>query len=207
MMLLSEMKRLLEEQAPGPHPSFTTAHVLYSLFLIDDTHIGRQKLAADLSMGEGSVRTLLKRLTLRGLIKADRTGCYLTSKGRALYDEVRRSFYLFKPRDEGFLGGTSFGVGVRGGGPFANGIAERDEAVRAGAAGAMTLVYKDHELMMPGLSNLSREYPDLAESVLKVVTPKTGDAIVISWGREAGSVVYGSLSAAWALYERLSTKS
>lgn len=206
-MLLPEMERLLKERAPGPHPSFTVAHLLYCLFLIDDTHIGRQKLAAALSMGEGSARTLLKRLTLRGLIKADRTGCHLTPKGKALYDEARGSFYLFKPPSGGFLGGTSFGVGVRGGGPLANGLSERDQAVRAGADGAMTLVYRDRELMMPRLSNLSREYPGLAESVLKVVTPESGDAIVISWGRETGGVVYGALSAAWVLYERLSMKS
>ncbi|MGA1975304.1 MAG: DUF4443 domain-containing protein [Conexivisphaerales archaeon] len=204
-MLLPEMKRLLEEQAPGPRASFTIAHVLYALFLIDDIHVGRQKLAAGLSVGEGTARTLLRRLTLRGLIKADRNGCHLTSKGKTLYDEVRGSFYLFKPRSEGFLGKTSCGVGVRGGGALANGLSERDQAVRAGADGAMTLVYRDGELVMPGLSNLSREYPDLAENVLKVVTPDPGDALVISWGRETGGVVYGALSAAWALYERLST--
>ncbi len=206
MLLLSrEMNRLLEEEAPGPHPSFTLVHALYALFILHDHHIGRQKLAATLYIGEGSARTLLRKLERRGFVSAGRAGCRLTTRGESLYGEARMAFYLFEPRRGSLLGRVSYGVGVRGGGSLAKGVRERDEAIKAGADGAMTLVYRGKELQMPGLENVSREHPELANDILHGVEPKDGDALIISWGKSVSGVIYGSLAAAWSVYERMSS--
>ncbi|MGA1974763.1 MAG: DUF4443 domain-containing protein [Conexivisphaerales archaeon] len=205
-MLAREMEKLVEEEAPGPHPSFTLGHGLYALFLIAESSVGRQKLASIMSIGEGSARTLLRKLTKRGLVVADRSGCRLTPRGASVYGEAKRAFYLFRPKHGSLPGKVSFGVGLRGGGGKAEGVQERDQAVKAGAEGAITLVYSEGKLYMPGLSNVSEEHPDLAESILNVVSPSDGDAIIVSWGSEVSEVVYGSLSAAWSLYERPSSE-
>jgi len=202
-LLLREMNSLVEEEAPGPHPSFTLVHALYSLFILGRGRVGRQRLASSLSVGEGSARTLLRKLTKRGLVTIDRAGCSLTPKGAKLYAEAAKAFYLFNPRPGSLPGKVSFGVGVTGGGEVAKGIQERDEAIKAGAEGAMTLVCREGELFMPGLSNVSKEHPELSAGILQVVTPSEGDALVISWGRSSAGVVYGSLGAAWSVYLRL----
>jgi hypothetical protein len=200
------MKKLVEEEAPGPHPSFSLVHALYAILILDEQPVGRQRLAALLSIGEGSIRTLLRKLTRRGCVVTDRTGCHLTPKGTSLCEEARSTFYLFEPRFASLPGKARFGVGVRGGGRIAKGIPERDQAIKAGADGALVLIFKGRELLMPGLSNLSREHPDLSKSILGTVAPSDGDAIIVSWGDDRSGVVYGSLSAAWSLYERLSSK-
>ncbi len=198
------MSKLVKEEAPGPHPSFTIVHALYSLFVLDEKPIGRQKLAVTLSIGEGSVRTLLRKLERRGLVSSDRSGCRLTPKGAELYSEAKKTFYLFRPKPGTLSEKISFGVGVRGGAQVARGIKERDEAIKAGAEGAVTLVCRGKELLMPGLTNVTKEHPELSRGVLASVEPAEGDAIIISWGKNASGVVYGSLGAAWSVYERLS---
>jgi hypothetical protein len=205
-LLLHEMRRLVEEDAPGPHPSFSLVHALYALFLLREQPVGRQKLAALLSVGEGSVRTLLRKLTRRGYVVMNRAGCHLTQKGASLCEEAGKVFYLFEPLSAGLPGKARFGVGIRGGGRIAKGIPERDQAIKAGADGALVLAYRGRELLMPGLSNLSKEHPDLSRSILRTVTPSDGDAIIVSWGDDRGGVVYGSLNAAWSVYERLSSE-
>lgn len=200
------MKKLVEEEAPGPHPSFSLVHALYAILILGERPVGRQKLAARLFIGEGSIRTLLRKLTRRGFVVTDSAGCHLTPKGASLWEEAEKAFYLFEPRSASLPGKARFGVGVRGGGRIARGIPERDQAIKAGADGALVLIYKGRELLMPGLSNVSREHPALSKSILETVAPSDGDAIIVSWGDDASGVVYGSLNAAWSIYERLSSK-
>jgi hypothetical protein len=204
-LLLYEMKKLVEEEAPGPHPSFSLVHALYAILTLGEQPVGRQRLAANLSIGEGSIRTLLRKLTRRGYVATNRAGCHLTRKGASLREEAKHVFYLFEPRSASLPGKARFGAGVRGGGCLAKGIPERDQAIKAGADGALVLIYEGHELLMPGLSNLSKEHPDLSKSILETVTPSEGDAIIISWGDDRSGVVYGSLNAAWSVYEKLSS--
>jgi predicted transcriptional regulator len=207
-MLLHEMRRLLEEEAPGPHPSFALVHGLYAIFIIDGGSVGRQRLAAGLSLGEGSVRTLLRKLTKRGIVVTDRAGCRLTSKGKKLYEEAKEAFQLFQPAAGAVVGTRSYGVVVRGGGSLAKGVAERDEAIKAGADGAITLSYTGKALHMPGLSNVTKEHPDLARSIPADISLRDGDAIIIAICEEdcGRALVYGALSAAWALFEGLSDR-
>lgn len=205
-MLLREMKMLVEEEAPGPHPSFSLVHALYAILILGEQPLGRQKLAVRLSIGEGSMRTLLRKLSRRGFVATDRSGCHLTPKGAALCGEAERVFYVFEPRTLSLPGRARFGVGIRGGGRIAKGIPERDQAIRAGADGALVLTCKRRELHMPGLSNVSREHPDLSTGILETVAPSDDDAIIVSWGNDVSGVIYGSLNAAWSIYERMSTK-
>jgi len=205
-MLLQEMRKLVEEEAPGPHPTFTLVHALYALLIIDEAKVGRQKLAERLDLGEGSTRTLLRKLKRRKILMTDRAGCHLTEKGKELYRSAKWTFYEFVPRPGLVPGRRAFAVGIRRGAAFVtSGIAERDEAVKAGAEGALILVCREGELVMPGLSNVSKEHPDLARDVIKMARPEDGDAIVVAWGSRAGVVTYGALNAAWSIYEKMTS--
>ena len=136
----------------------------------------------------------------------DRGGCHLTLKGTDLCEEAKRSFYLFELKSASLPGRTRFGVGIRGGDRTAKGIPERDQAIKAGADGALILTYKGGELHMPGLSNVSREHPELSKDILRAVSPADGDAIIVTWGNDERGVVYGSLNAAWSIFEQISGK-
>ena len=61
-----------------------------------------------------------------------------------------------------------------------SGIEERDASVRAGALGAMTLVFKGSLLSAPGLSeDAERDFPEVAVQLLSRLKPRTGDVILI----------------------------
>jgi hypothetical protein len=207
-MLLVEAKRLTEGEAPGPHPGFSLAHALYAILIMGTSVVGRQRLAATLGLGEGSARTLLKKMKKMGIIITDRKGCHLTPRGIMLYNEAIRSFFTFIPSPKTVPRGHPFGVVIRSGAKFVgSGLKERDEAVKAGAEGAMTLVYTRGSLLMPELSDLTKEHPELATEIIKAGSLNDGDAVIIAWGPDPASVVYGALSAAWIVYEKMSASS
>ena len=54
-------------------------------------HVSRTLLRQELSLGEGSVRTLLKYLKMQNLVKSTNGGTRLTEKGKALSLELLQS--------------------------------------------------------------------------------------------------------------------
>ena len=57
------MQQLSGKKAPGPSMSFTIFHVFYALQLMAQKPIGRNKLAEQLNVGDGAIRTIISRLT------------------------------------------------------------------------------------------------------------------------------------------------
>jgi hypothetical protein len=78
---------------------------------------------------------------------------------------------------------ASAAIMVKGsGGMVRNGIEQRDAAIRAGATGACTLVYRNGELAMPmgGRESLGLEANDLLfEDLQRLFAPKDNDVITI----------------------------
>lgn len=56
-----------------------------------DEGIGRQQLSKELRMGEGSIRTLVKRLKNKKLIMTSRKVMVLTDNSRPLLDSLRNN--------------------------------------------------------------------------------------------------------------------
>jgi len=56
------LNSLIKEKAPGPALTFTLLHLIKALELMAEGPIGRGKLAKSLGIGEGTVRTIIKRL-------------------------------------------------------------------------------------------------------------------------------------------------
>lgn len=187
----------------GPLPAFTHVHVVYALMLIQKhSKVGRKKLSELLGLGEGSVRTLLQKLSRLGLVTATRGGYGLSKRGFELLSfinskivrltELRTPMPWKSPHNTGLV--------VRGGADVVtSGIIQRDASIRYGAEEALILTCLGDGLHMPGVSNLSKEHPDFAEQITSSLQPAEGDVVIIAGARDALVSRYAALGAALTL--------
>jgi DNA-binding MarR family transcriptional regulator len=181
----------------GPLPRFAEVHVREALELIaKHGRIGRKDLANELRIGEGSMRTVLNQLKKRGLITSSRGGHTLTTKGRHTLGKPLE----FVKVDAGDLtvGGADVATVVRGAvAKVKRGIEQRDEAIKAGAAGATVLVFKNGKLQFP--DRFIEVGEKVSETIIKTLKPQEGDAIVIGTADDVVSAEAGARAAARTL--------
>jgi predicted transcriptional regulator len=202
LRVLEVIRRASGQGQPGPPPGFSHFHVVRAIYLIADSPgIGRKRLAEALGLGEGVTRTLLSRLKAEGLIETDKAGCFLTGTAKALYSELITKIGRPRVLDIRNTWPYPFSVGivVRGAADLVRrGLEQRDAAIRAGAKGAMTLVYHSDRLLMPGISDVTAEHPDFASKILEEMKPEEGDAIIVSGAENLHDAENGAVAAALA---------
>lgn len=186
--------------APGRTPEFTSAHVLIALRIIRKKSPGRKQLSADLCLGEGTVRNLLRRLAEEGLVSSTRRGVSLTSVGEGLVEELtQRIRGRPVPRSHLTVGEYNHAVLVKGGASKVRlGVEQRDNALISGASGATTLIVEDGGFRVPALPD-AVEKP-IVDSIMEL-GPEDGDAVVIG---TADRVFFAELGAYAAGLELLS---
>jgi len=189
------LKNLPEKTTPGRLPSYTSAHVLYTLIYLENNKVGRKQLASELRLGEGTVRTLLRRLREESLIMVDRQGISLSIKGQRFLDNLRKTLsWSDFPYIEITVGDQNFLVLVRGAADWVRqGVEQRDQALIHGARGATTLVYRDGRWEMPGLGD---EVEPLLSEYLDSFSPREKDVAVIGSSEDRFTARLGGLAAA-----------
>ena len=176
--------RILREilkMGQGPTPNYDLEHVWAFMDLLFDGPIGRKHMSVKLGLGEGSVRSIVRRALSLGLVETGRKGCRLTVKGEsvvaAIKSRVRGPYNLnlgdltVSSHDAVFIvSGMAERVG--------SGVALRDAALLAGARGATTMVYTHGILHVPAVSSsVARDYPDCYRAIMSL-KPSDGDVIV-----------------------------
>jgi len=202
--VLSIVKEASEKTAPGRPPAYSEAHVIKALEIIgSDGGIGRQLLSEKLRLGEGTIRTLVRRLRGLGLLSISRGGMNLTEGGHsALLELKERMFATEFPETNITVGSRNYAVLVRdAGGSVDKGIEQRDAALIAGADGAATLVYDGEKLVMPGVE--VEVDPATAKDILDAFKPGRGDVVIIGSARDPLDAEIGAKSAALKLLERM----
>lgn len=186
----------------GPAPRFARFHVWKALWLIGHrSPIGRQRLTAMLGVGEGSVRTIVNFLMAGGLVAADEAGMRLTVEGKRRVEQAGFSVATVNARGL-CVGECDVAVLVPGKAPrVRDGLRQRDEAVKAGAAGATTLVFRNGRILMPPETDLDAAYPELARQVRAAFGLKDGDVVVIGSAPDVRAAEDGALAAAVELIE------
>jgi hypothetical protein len=186
--------------APGRAPEFTPAHVLIALRIIREKSPGRKQLSADLCLGEGTVRNMLRRLTDEGFVSSTRRGVRLTEEGEGLYKEITQCIRgMSVTRTHLTVGEYNHAVLVKGGASKVRlGVEQRDQALISGASGATTMVFEDGALKIPALPD-DVEKP-LVESIM-MLGPDDGDVVIIG---TADSIFFAELGAYAAGLELLS---
>lgn len=193
--MLKEAIRVLNnvvERRGGIKPEFSRYHAYLALeLLIDGKPMGRKSLSKALGIGEGSVRTLIRRLKEFGLVSIDPVaGVVITNLGLRVigtinsrldvigYVDVDRCNICDNCRIAAVLlrGGVSdvMKVGV---------LHVRDLIVRNGGRGGLILFYIDNELKLPNSKELHRvERLEPLNTLLsgRDVTLVNGDCIVAS---------------------------
>ena len=169
-------------------PAFKPHHAAVALIMIGrEQPLGRYELCGKMSIGEGSARTLLKRLSEADYIEPEgKQGQKLTSKGRRLFDEVSkdipigfsldvRRLVMFEQAHANLVKNKASRV--------TDGIRQRDEAIIQGGygkAGATTLIQKSVRLVMPPDDfHVMLVYEPETLLIIESLRPEDGDVIVI----------------------------
>jgi predicted transcriptional regulator len=160
----------------GAYPEFTVEDAVAVLFLMK-TPVGRKTISELLDLGEGSVRTLLRKLSRRELIESSQRGHVLSDKGKGLVEGLPFSEVHEVGKVEGL---PAYAIIVKNPPQFKS-IELRDEAIRFFAKGAMILVVRNGEIVFPEDERPLREtMPELAEK-LSLLKPEEGDMVVVTW--------------------------
>src|ERR671931_1950493 len=151
------LTKIASRYAPIRMLSFELVHIFKVFQLLDKNgQISRTLLCQELGLGEGSARTLLKHLKMQNLVKSTNGGTRLTEKGKALSSTLLQSIPSEGNMPKCFiaLGKFNYVVLLRNYGfAIKSGIEQRDAAIKMGAVGATTLLYKDRKFVMPGAYN------------------------------------------------------
>lgn len=205
MSALASFTGLGRSRAPGPAPTYGSAHVLLALLTIGEAgSLGRHALSSEVGLGEGAVRTVIKWLKADSYIVIDASGCRLTAKGKKAYGELKRLVprVLLLPRTELTVGKIQTAVLVRNtSGRVKSGLEQRDSSIKAGASGATTYVFKNSRFEVPGSSrDAEKDFPTEAWTRLrKGLEPQNGDVVIVCGSDEKQTSLVGAISAALTL--------
>ncbi|MFW9946477.1 MAG: DUF4443 domain-containing protein [Candidatus Odinarchaeota archaeon] len=168
-----ELDRLFESKTI--RPSFEYVHVILAILLFGDNPegLGRYRLKEELLIGEGTAKSLIKKLKREGgfievLVRNsnDRQqtkskGHVLTEKGLKILRKIKNKIPLLDEGDISIL--KNFIIGseisklcyslVRGAvDRLKSGVEQRDAAIILGGLGATCLIYSGNELIFPSYS-------------------------------------------------------
>jgi len=204
MSIKGFLESLTFDKAPGPSPSFTVFDVIKVLQILAEAgSVGRGKLSEKLTLGRGATRTLLTRLVEAQLIYTSRSGCSLTDKGKKLWSKIKGIIPCISEIGCNELTFAKYNVAVQvrnRGGKVGKGIEQRDAAVRAGAKGAVTLIYKDEKLVLPTITgDAAQSYPVAYQQITRLMNLKENDVAIIVCADSLKNAEYGALAAAWTI--------
>jgi len=197
------MQELSGKRAPGPSTSFTIFHVFYAVELLAQQPLGRNRLAEQLHVGDGAVRTIISRLKDAELIETSKEGCNLTEKGRVIWRQFEEIFpcQTDLPRSELYPSEYNHAFLVKNSGQKVNsGIDQRDAAIIAGARKAIVIVYKKGHLCIESISeDIAKPYPQAAKQIMERLEPKENDVVVVAGAETAMKAKRGAFAASWSL--------
>lgn len=188
----------------GPSPAYSAAHVIKLLLVLAaEETMGRITLAKRLGIGEGSVRTIIKRLLEMSLISVDAVGgCHLTGEGLSVVAELQGMIVSTGEIDLKEMGITSsaFAAHLRGVVAVPSPTKLRDTAIRNGADGMMVLQNIEGKIRLPMMSeDISKEYPAVDAMVRSRFSTRDKDLILVGFASDPLAAELGVLSVSISL--------
>lgn len=185
-LLVKTLHNVSSRYAPSRILSFTFVHIFKTLQLIDrNGHVSRDTLSQELLLGEGSIKTLIKHLKMENMITTTKKGTTMTEKGKKLYFTIAK--YLPSetavPKCSIAIGEYNYATLLRGQKitPITSGIEQRDIAIRAGAKGATTLIYKSKFLTPDTDYDALKDEKIIQNMLVEKLNPKEDDVMIIGY--------------------------
>ncbi|MBO0888179.1 DUF4443 domain-containing protein [Candidatus Bathyarchaeota archaeon] len=190
----------------GPLPQITPLQLLNALVLIErEGPVGRRALAHALQINDGIARGLMERLGESKIVSVTETGVQLSKPGRQSLHRFLRQLSVKKilPLQESDLIPDRSTVAVHLTGsykPRMTGISQRDEAIKAGAEGSITIAAVSGRLVLPpDNKSLANVAPKENARLRAEFEPSNGDLIIIGFGKDESLAQAGALAAVLSL--------
>jgi hypothetical protein len=178
------LEKVVAQYTPSRQISFNIVHIFKALQLAKKNgHISRDLLRKELCLGDGSVKTLIKYLKMTNMIKTSNAGTILSDKGERIISQI-----LSCIPNETYIQSSSITIGkfnyvvlVKNmADAIKSGIEQRDIAMKAGAIGATTLIFKNGNFLIAGtnFNALSKE-PQIQKKLIESLHPENNDVIII----------------------------
>ena len=205
-----EFIRLSEPADGRVAPAFKPHQAAVALVMIGrEQPLGRYELCDKLSIGEGSARTLLKRLTEADFIEPEgKQGQRLTSSGQRLFDEIVHDVPIGLMLDVNQLVMYEYAFAnlVKDkGSVVTDGVRQRDEAIIQGGygkAGASTLIQRNIRLVMPPDDfHILLAYEAETVLIIESLRPENNDVVVIGSADDPNLAREVSMAAVMTLFD------
>jgi len=159
-------------------------HVFKTLQLIQERgHVSRDALCEELELGEGTIKTLVRHLKMQNLIESTNAGTKMTKKGNLFFSELSDSMpsEISLSKCAITLGKHNYAVLVKQmSSAVKSGIEQRDAAIKMGASGATTLLFKDNKFLIPRIDfDALKDEHQLSEQLIENLNPQDGDVLII----------------------------
>ena len=208
--MLEEMLDRWRRGARGPLPQLTPVQLLNALVLIDqEGPVGRRALAQALQINDGVTRGLLERLAEQGLVEvSEGTGVKLSRQGKETLQKYLKQIAVRKimTLDEIELVPGKVSVGVhlaKRYRPGITGLSQRDEAIKVGAEGTLTIAVVNGKLSIPPDNKKVAELsPHDDARIRELFRLSENDLVIIGFGKDANRALSGTLAAVLSLEKR-----
>jgi nicotinamide-nucleotide amidase len=162
-------------------------------------------LASALQLNDGVIRGLLERLAESKMVTVTETGVQLSKVGKENLRKLLRQLSIKKiiSLEHSDLAPTNSAMGIhvsKAYRPGMTGIVQRDEAIKAGAEGSITVAVLGKKLVIPPDNKSIAELAPKENARLRnELEPADKDLIIIGFGTDAGLALAGALAAVLSL--------
>lgn len=196
------MAELFDVRTPkrGATPLFGPYHLLKALFYLrDEGPLGRKGLAELVGIGEGSARGLCDHLEDCKMAKQTASGITLRGRGRKYLEKIglaaAKVDAVKLTVDEHDFALKLSGLADK----VTNGIKQRDEAIKAEAGGATTILFKGGKLILPDHFEVASANPNVAKELAGIFDFEENDVLIIGTGKSEKAAADGAFAAAVSL--------
>ncbi len=190
----------------GNRKSFDDNDLMFVLETVYDSFrfsevIGRADISRATDIGEGVVRTIIQRLKSMNFVSVNRYGVGITETGLDFIRTVGITYMRLDHTDSA-IGAYQVPLLIKGKGNRINkGIEQRNCALKIGADGCTTVIYRNGKLLLPPEWDIDEKSPDLAAQIRRY--PLSEEDVILIGGSDADlrMASKASNSAALALLE------
>lgn len=201
-------KNYFKDKPPGPQSFFSDYHFeLVLRYISENAPIGRNKLASDLGLGTGSIRSIMKALKKHQLIDSDQKGHSLTELGKKTVKKFKEiipklSVRIELPEKISISKHNQIILVKNSASKIKLGMDQTIAALKIDAKGALTIIIKDNKLQIPGLyEDLSETFPNFVKDINKNYSIEENDVLVIGSGENIAQAIKGAWAAVYTLIE------